>query len=126
MLEETGHLETWVFRTADAADFERLLKLRGFRNATVTLNCRERQIDAEIRCGQCIRLLRGGFYGALGISVPAYPHAPDAVSCISLSKLIDMPAPDTHEDDSGDWDGDQGRQTAFCNSVNARFDKVVA
>ena len=35
-----------------------------------------------------------------------------------------MPAPSTTEDDSGDWDGDQGRQTAFCNSVNVRMEKV--
>ncbi len=35
-----------------------------------------------------------------------------------------MPAPSTTEDDSGDWDGDEGRQTAFCNSVNVRMEKV--
>ena len=43
---------------------------------------------------------------------------------MALSKLIDMPAPSTTEDDSGDWDGDEGRQTAFCNSVNVRMEKV--
>jgi hypothetical protein len=43
---------------------------------------------------------------------------------LALSKLIDMPAPSTPADDSGDWDGDEGRQTAFCNSVNVRMEKV--
>lgn len=36
-----------------------------------------------------------------------------------------MPAPSTTEDDSGDWDGDEGRQTAFCNSVNVRMEKAT-
>ena len=35
-----------------------------------------------------------------------------------------MPAPATEEDDSRDWDGDQGRQTGLCNSVNVRFEKA--
>lgn len=48
----------------------------------------------------------------------------EALGCLALSKLIDMPAPSTTEDDSGDWDGDEGRQTAFCNSVNVRMEKA--
>ena len=51
-------------------------------------------------------------------------HSLEALGCLALSKLIDMPAPSTTEDDSGDWDGDEGRQTAFCNSVNVRMEKV--
>mmetsp|Transcript_60374 Transcript_60374/g.141112 ORF Transcript_60374/g.141112 Transcript_60374/m.141112 type:complete len:212 (+) Transcript_60374:226-861(+) len=118
--------ETWVLRTEDLGDFQRLLKIRGFENTgeSSSLSCRQRQVDAEIRCSECVRLLRGGYYGHLGVSVPAYPPQQDAVGCLMLSKTIDMPAPATEEDDSGDWDGDQGRQTAFCNSVNVRLDKV--
>ncbi|CAE6971419.1 Smyd3 [Symbiodinium sp. CCMP2592] len=119
-------IETWVFRTADFGDFQRHLKIRGFENAgeTASLSCRERQVDPEVRCSECVRLLRGGYYGHLGVCVPAYPPRQDAIGCLALSRTIDMPAPATEEDDSGDWDGDQGRQTAFCNSVNVRFDKV--
>ena len=119
-------VETWVLRTEDFGDFQRQLRLRGFENAneTSSLSCRERQIDPEIRCSECLRLLCGGHYGHLGVCVPAYPPQRDAVGCLALSKAIDMPAPATEEDDSGDWDGDQGRQSAFCNSVNVRFDKV--
>mmetsp|Transcript_90452 Transcript_90452/g.242573 ORF Transcript_90452/g.242573 Transcript_90452/m.242573 type:complete len:178 (+) Transcript_90452:59-592(+) len=121
-------VETWVFRTSDFGDFERLLKLRGgtFVGSGHAVRCRERQVDEQMRCAECVRLLRGGFYGSLGVSVPAYPPQPEALGCLALSKLIDMPAPATHEDDSGDWDGDEGRQTAFCNSVNARFEKMDA
>ena len=119
-------LETWVFRTTDYGDFEHFLKIRGFQNVgqQASLSCRERQIDPEIRCSECVRLLRGGFYGHLGVSVPAYPPQSDAFGCLALSRLIDMPAPATTEDDSGDWDGDEGRQTAFCNSVNVRMEEA--
>lgn len=119
-------VETWVLRTTDYGAFERLLKLRGFTmvGQLATLTCRERSVDAEVRCAECVRLLSGGFYGNLGVSVPAYPPQSDGVGCLALSKLIEMPPPKGEEDDSGDWDGSQGRQTAFCNSVNARFDSV--
>jgi len=130
LVEKQGiqKVETWVLRTADFEDFMRLLKLRGFENVgqQAVLNCRERQVDAELRCAECVRLLRGGTYGNLGVSVPAYPPMNEAVGCLALSKLIEMPPPSTEEDDSGDWDGDQGRQAAFCNSVNARFENVKA
>jgi len=121
-------VETWVFRTSDYGDFEKFLKLRGFQHVgqKATLNCRERRIDPEMICAECVRILRGGYYGNLGVSVPAYPPQKDAIGCLSLSKLIEMPAPSTEEDDSGDWDGDQGRQTAFCNSVNGIFENVEA
>jgi len=117
-----------VFRTENYGEFERLLKLRGFRNegSVGELTCRERSIDAEIRCAECVRLLRGGYYGSLGVAVPAYPPQSEAVGCLNLTKLIDMEPPTTEQDDSGDWCGDQGRQTGMCNSVNARFDKVDA
>lgn len=73
-------LETWVFRTVDYGDFEHFLKIRGFQNEgqQASLNCRERQIDAEITCSECVRLLRGGYYGHLGVSVPAYPPQKEA------------------------------------------------
>ncbi|CAK9100536.1 unnamed protein product [Durusdinium trenchii] len=121
-------LETWIFRTTDYGDFQHFLKIRGFQNEgqQASLSCRERQIDPEIKCSECVRLLRGGYYGHLGVSVPAYPPQSDALGCLALSKLIDMPAPSTTEDDSGDWDGDEGRQTAFCNSVNVRMEQVGA
>jgi len=121
-------VETWVFRTSDYGDFQRLLKLRGFQHVgqQASLKCRERQVDAEVRCAECIRLIRGGFYGNLGVSVPAYPPQGEAIACLALSKELDMPPPSTEEDDSGDWDGDHQRQTAFCNSVNARFDSIDA
>ncbi|CAJ1430812.1 unnamed protein product [Effrenium voratum] len=119
-------METWVFRTQDYGDFEDFLKLRGFQNEgqEASLTCRERTTDPEIRCSECVRLLKGGFYGHLGVSVPAYPPQGEAMGCLGLSKVIDMPAPATEEDDSGDWDGAEGRQTAFCNSVNVRFEKA--
>lgn len=130
--DETGgsalRVETWVFRTSDYGDFESLLKLRGGTKAVSkhTLSCRERQVDEQMRCAQCVRLLRGGLYGNLGVSVQAYPPQPEAVGCLALSKLIEMDSPSTEEDDSGDWDGSEGRQTAFCNTVNARFEKMDA
>ncbi|CAJ1372116.1 unnamed protein product [Effrenium voratum] len=110
----------------DYGDFEDFLKLRGFQNEgqEASLTCRERTTDPEIRCSECVRLLKGGFYGHLGVSVPAYPPQGEAMGCLGLSKVIDMPAPATEEDDSGDWDGAEGRQTAFCNSVNVRFEKA--
>eukprot|EP00435_Cladocopium_sp_Y103_P032624 s2351_g8.t1 len=126
--EANLRLETWIFRSQDYGDFGHFLKIRGFQNEgqQASLNCRDRQIDAEIKCSECVRLLRGGYYGHLGVSVPAYPPQNEALGCLALSKLIDMPAPSTTEDDSGDWDGDEGRQTAFCNSVNVRMEKVSA
>lgn len=121
-------VETWILRATDFVHFERFLKIRGFQNVgqLATMTCRERNIDPEMRCAECVRVLRGGLYGSLGVAVAAYPPQPDAIGCLALSKLIDMPPPGTEEDDSGDWDGDQGRQTAFCNSVNARFANVNA
>ena len=77
--EANLRVETWIFRTSDYGDFEGLLKIRGFQNEgeQSSLNCRERQIDAEIKCSECVRLLRGGYYGHLGVSVPAYPPQPE-------------------------------------------------
>ena len=119
-------VETWIFRTTDFGDFRRHLRIRGFENIgeTSSLSCRERQIDPDVRCSECLRLLCGGYYGHLGVCVPSYPPQRDAVGCLAQSKQIDMPAPTTEEDDSGDWDGDQGRQSAFCNSLNVRLDKA--
>jgi len=142
------HVETWVFRRIDYNFFQQFLKLRGFQHPDqlATVQCRNRQIDAEIKCAQCIRLLQGGCYGNEGVSVPAYPPQKDAVGCLATSKLLTAPAPSTDDlkfgfaglrqrysngtskkkEDLGDWDGDQGRQTAFCNSVNARFESMEA
>eukprot|EP00403_Amphidinium_massartii_P036853 CAMPEP_0178439990 /NCGR_PEP_ID=MMETSP0689_2-20121128/36495_1 /TAXON_ID=160604 /ORGANISM="Amphidinium massartii, Strain CS-259" /LENGTH=193 /DNA_ID=CAMNT_0020062645 /DNA_START=41 /DNA_END=619 /DNA_ORIENTATION=- len=99
-MEKSLRVETWVFRTTDYEDFERLLKLRGFQleGQQATLTCRERTVDPEVTCSECVRLLRGGYYGALGVSVPAFPPQREAVGCLQLSKMIDMPAPTTEED----------------------------
>lgn len=86
--EANLRLETWIFRTSDYGDFEHLLKIRGFQNEgeQSSLNCRERQIDAEIKCSECVRLLRGGYYGHLGVSVPAYPPQPEVPGLDDLPK----------------------------------------
>jgi len=120
---EPRFAETWVFRTTHYGDFERLLKLRSFNPTGTSLSCRPRGIDAELRCADCVRLLRGGYYGSLGISVAAYPPQPSALGCLQLSKTLDMVAEPTS------WGspmsvgelGYEQRQTAFCNSMNARF-----
>lgn len=124
--EQTLRVETWVFRTEHYGDFERFLKIRGFENTgqEATLTCRERQVDPEVRCAECMRLLRGGYYSSVGVAVQAYPPQKEAVGCLSLSKLIEMEW--SGGDDAGGWDGGEPRQTAFCNSVNARFESVKA
>jgi len=124
---DSRFFESWVFRTSDFGDFERLLKIRQFNPEQVSLQCRERSIDAELRCAECIRLLRGGHYGTLGISVAAYPPQKSAVGCLQLSKTLEVEAEATvwgSPMSMGEL-GMEQRQTAFCNSVNAQFAKVA-
>lgn len=119
-------VEVWVLRTADYGDFERLLKLRSYDPSRVSLNCRVRSIDAEVSCNECIRLLRGGHYGTLGIVVPAYPPQRSAVGCLQLSKTLEVEAK------FESWGspvslgelGNEQRQSAFCNSVNVQMTRV--
>lgn len=116
-------IEAWVFRTSHYGDFERLLKIRSFKPEKTSLRCRERTVDAEVRCAECIRLLRGGHYGSLGISVPAYPPQDSAVGCLQLSKILDMGAELevwSSPQSLGEL-GSEQRQTAFCNSINAQL-----
>lgn len=119
-------IEIWVFRTTDLGDFERLLKIRSYNPTRTRLHCRERSIDADMHCNECMRLLRGGHYGSLGISVPAYPPETTAVGCLQLSKMLDVDA------NFESWGspvalgelGDKQKQSAFCNSVKASLQEA--
>lgn len=118
-------LESWVFRTELYGDFERLLKLRGFDPAREALQCRERGIDAEVACAECVRLLRGGHYGSLGIAVPAYPPQSSAVGCLGLSKTLSVEADFSDLPENLGELGSEQRQTGLCNSISARMAAVV-
>jgi len=129
--------EVWVFRTGDFEDFQRLIGLRlsykpkevgGQRfgadrraaaEASTKVLCRERSIDPQLVCAECIRVFTGGAYKDKAIAVPAYPSQPFVLGCLGLSVGNQTEA--VPEDPACPL-----RQTAFCNTVNARFSSVSA
>lgn len=118
-------LESWIFRTVHYGEFERFLKIRGFDPAQVALHCRERAIDVDVKCSACLRLLRGGHYGSLGISVPAYPPQESVLGCLDLSKTLEMQADFSDLPENLGELGSEQRQTAFCNNINAQFPSMA-
>lgn len=167
----TDASEVWVFRKRDYGEFQRLIGLRlSYRRPTAAagnagepegapmrfgearraeamastrVTCRDRSVDPEIRCAECVRVFTGGAYRDKAISVPAFPSQPTILGCLALS--LGESAPGAAEQDTPKrveaWhqDGEEGarsavaapplvelplRQTAFCNSVNARFSTV--
>mmetsp|Transcript_27858 Transcript_27858/g.65423 ORF Transcript_27858/g.65423 Transcript_27858/m.65423 type:complete len:117 (-) Transcript_27858:102-452(-) len=38
------------------------------------------KVDPQVRCSECVRLLRGGYYGHLGVCVPAYPPRQETIA----------------------------------------------
>mmetsp|Transcript_162194 Transcript_162194/g.520163 ORF Transcript_162194/g.520163 Transcript_162194/m.520163 type:complete len:285 (+) Transcript_162194:89-943(+) len=142
--------EVWVFRKKDYEEFQRLIGLRlSYRPAApggasaeqsaasrfgaarraeamagTQVTCRDRSMDPEIQCAQCVRVFTGGAYKDKAISVPAFPAQPLVLGCLALSLGEEggIGAPEGAMS-AADW---PLRQTAFCNSVNARFSTVSA
>lgn len=126
-------MESWVYRREHSQDFGKFLELRNFepagflpsrfdgRDATVkaTLNCRDRTVDASLKCAECVRLIKGGPYGARGVAVGAYPQQAEVLPCLQLSKSLPRYAPQPGEKMDGNQE--DPRQTAFCNVVNVRL-----
>ena len=85
-------LQVWVLRRPHINFFRRLLTLRGFHqlSSSSQLKCRERTIDAQMNCVDCVRLLHGGFYGHMGVAVPAYPRQEKVMGCLRLSKALGL------------------------------------
>ena len=83
------HAEVWILRRGHFNFFRsRFLALRGFHawSSKAELKCRERGMDSEMRCVQCVRLLHGGFYGHMGVAVPAHPPQRAVMGCLGLSQ----------------------------------------
>eukprot|EP00929_Paragymnodinium_shiwhaense_P084785 TRINITY_DN45375_c0_g1_i1.p1 TRINITY_DN45375_c0_g1~~TRINITY_DN45375_c0_g1_i1.p1 ORF type:complete len:241 (-),score=27.54 TRINITY_DN45375_c0_g1_i1:119-841(-) len=116
--------EVWMLRKKEFGYFRRLLYSRRFdpMAGSGELKCRERSVDSEARCAECMRFLHGGFYGFRGVSVPAYPPPANALGCLQLSKPLEQ-SEDDHASDmtSGSWDASPQYQAAFCNTINARI-----
>jgi len=138
--------EVWVFRKQDYEEFQRLVGLRlSYRKpgpeshhgqadtrpaqfgearrdeamAAVQVTCRDRSVDAELVCAECIRVFSGGVYKDAGIAVPAYPGQPNVVGCLALSM-----GRAGNETAALDIDGTAVNplvQTAFCKYVHAQF-----
>ncbi|CAE8603712.1 unnamed protein product [Polarella glacialis] len=127
--------ESWVFRQEHRSDFDAFLGLRNLKPAgflpgqraslpegqtrTATVTCHDRGIDETLTCGECMRLVLGGPYGARGVAVPAYPPQSEVLGC--LSKTRALPEYKPQEGDRWDTNQELPRETAFCNSVNARL-----
>lgn len=160
----TDASEVWVFRKRDYGEFQRLIGLRlsyrpqasgagaspqgAARFGTARraeamegtkVTCRDRSVDPEIKCGECVRVFTGGAYKDKAISVPAFPAQPAVLDCLALSvgeasAEADLAAEQVREDEDKPAAPVPPpqlldlplRQTAFCNSVNARFAKVEA
>jgi len=130
--EECQRFENWVFRKEHVEDYRAFLGVRnlepagvlpgrhqygaGSNGLTTRVTCRKRGVDASLSCRQCIRLVKGGPYGARGVAVAAYPQQDQVMGCLSLSALLPKSRPRAGER----WDGNQEtpRQTAFCNTIN--------
>eukprot|EP00933_Yihiella_yeosuensis_P073111 TRINITY_DN81690_c0_g1_i1.p1 TRINITY_DN81690_c0_g1~~TRINITY_DN81690_c0_g1_i1.p1 ORF type:complete len:268 (-),score=52.58 TRINITY_DN81690_c0_g1_i1:122-925(-) len=140
--------EVWVFRKRDYDEFQRLIGLRlSYRRPnpskspqdeapirfgearreeameSTKVTCRERKIDPDLVCSECVRVFTGGVYRDAGISVPAHPPAPAVLDCLALS----VGETKTDADSSTNPQNQQWplKQTAFCNYVNARFSTVT-
>lgn len=124
--------EVWVFKKRDYSEFQRLIGLRlSYQSSGEGANrfgaerreqamegtkvtCRDRSIDSELICAECIRVFTGGAYQDKAISVPAFPSQPNVLGCLALSVRTDTGAVPT--DPTCPL-----MQTSFCNTVNARF-----
>lgn len=118
----SNHAEVWVFRRAHMGFFRRLLNIRSFQEGSDSVKCRQKRIDAETRCVDCVRLLHGGFYGSVGVSVPAYPMQTEALGCLGLSHFITAPCDPTDDQTCGSWDARPQQQVAFCSTISVRYD----
>mmetsp|Transcript_62349 Transcript_62349/g.115725 ORF Transcript_62349/g.115725 Transcript_62349/m.115725 type:complete len:257 (-) Transcript_62349:147-917(-) len=124
--------EVWVFRQRHNAEFQRLLHLRltrgyppgggdacdrpvNFTQYNVEVGCRDRSIDPDLLCAQCVRVLTGGAYGNGGISVPTYPPKKSILECLESSRVSEV-VQGQREDGSPLIT--RLSETAFCNSVN--------
>eukprot|EP00929_Paragymnodinium_shiwhaense_P089097 TRINITY_DN49337_c0_g1_i2.p2 TRINITY_DN49337_c0_g1~~TRINITY_DN49337_c0_g1_i2.p2 ORF type:complete len:174 (+),score=41.70 TRINITY_DN49337_c0_g1_i2:141-662(+) len=126
--------EVWVFRKQDYEEFQRLIGLRlTYRSDEVEgqmrfgaqrreeamkgtkVTCRERSVDSELVCSECSRVFTGGAYHDKAIAVPAYPPQAAVIDCLALSTGIT-------EEAKKDDPSNPLRQTAFCNTVNVRFE----
>jgi len=133
--EECRRYENWVFRKEHVQDYESFLGVRNLKPAGVlpgrheygvgknafrtTVTCRERTVDLSLSCAECIRLVKGGPYGARGVAVGAFPQQPQVLGCLSLS----APLPENRPLAGEKWDGNQEkpRQTAFCNTMSFKL-----
>ncbi|CAJ1419889.1 unnamed protein product [Effrenium voratum] len=116
------HAEVWVLRRRHFNFFRRLLMLRGFHafSSTSELKCRDRTIDVSMNCVDCVRLLQGGFYGHMGVAVPAHPPQSSVNGCLALSQALNVSAHPADDQTSGSWDSARTSQYAFCQQAAAR------
>ncbi|CAJ1352002.1 unnamed protein product, partial [Effrenium voratum] len=114
------HAEVWVLRRRHFNFFRRLLMLRGFHafSSTSELKCRDRTIDVSMNCVDCVRLLQGGFYGHMGVAVPAHPPQSSVNGCLALSQALNVSAHPADDQTSGSWDSARTSQYAFCNTMS--------
>ncbi|CAJ1450859.1 unnamed protein product [Effrenium voratum] len=98
--------------------------LRGFHafSSTSELKCRDRTIDVSMNCVDCVRLLQGGFYGHMGVAVPAHPPQSSVNGCLALSqeRALNVSAHPADDQTSGSWDSARTSQYAFCQQAAAR------
>eukprot|EP00913_Durusdinium_trenchii_P012805 g12023.t1 len=123
---EKKHAEVWVLRRPHINFFRRLLTLRGFwaHSSSSQLKCRERSIDAEMNCVDCVRLLHGGFYGHMGVAVPAHPKQEKVMGCLQLSKVLNVEANPADDQTNGAWDSAPTSQYAFCNTLSVNYNAI--
>lgn len=117
------HAEVWVLRRPHIIFFRRLLMLRGFHahSSTSQLKCRERTVDAEMTCVDCVRLLHGGFYGHMGVAVPAHPQQDKVMGCLQLYKVLNVTADPNDDQTNGAWDASPTTQYPFCNTLSVNY-----
>ncbi|CAE7393812.1 unnamed protein product [Symbiodinium sp. CCMP2456] len=118
------HAEVWVLRRGHINFFRRFLTLRGFHawSSKAELKCRERGMDSDMRCVECTRLLHGGFYGHMGVAVPAHPPQRAVLGCLGLSKVLNVTSDPEDDQTGGSWDANPTRQFSFCNTMRVKYD----
>mmetsp|Transcript_141347 Transcript_141347/g.368018 ORF Transcript_141347/g.368018 Transcript_141347/m.368018 type:complete len:251 (-) Transcript_141347:322-1074(-) len=130
---ECRRMESWVFRKEHVNDYGSFMDIRNFKpsgflpgrmdygqtNLRASVSCKERSMDTSLRCAECIRLIKGGPYGARGVAVGAYPQQGEVVPCLKLSKSLPKYEPQPGEKIHSN--AEDPRQTAFCNTISAKL-----
>ena len=99
----------------------------------------------------CVRLLHGGFYGHMGVAVPAHPPQASVLGCLKLSKagvrrqfilvllahlicrflavflrqVLNVTSNPEDDQTNGAWDASPTTQYAFCNNLSVNYQGEV-